>query len=405
MTREGSFVFDESGIHQNRVVNDEQGFTNELCCTICQGLLWKPVSCSSCQHLFCFQCIQKWLTFKPTSCPFRCSPYEEKRAPPSIHSLLNLLSIRCRNSLFGCTEILSYSSLENHETIECQFPSKSCSVCGKYILVNEINQHAAFCIPTMIPCSLCQCLIDQAVHQEHTNKCLQERMNYLINRVIPTPHGLEMPANGGVTIPQGNNNQAWFTVLQNQLQRWVGTMTDVELIDIEAVVQARHKNYITRIWSVFRLVALNRSRAIYILFCLLCGGVGNILGCFLLISVFIQHQVNKAMYRSFAFVILFSGLFCFSLPILLANFSDTWIILLTITSLTLWSSTCSDLPLEYYRLGFSSKFVSSIYFIYLIVFKIFLFVVRLYISYIPPYISAGCLAWSTIFVTYNLRFF
>ncbi|CAF1201952.1 unnamed protein product [Rotaria sp. Silwood1] len=224
MTDEENCFFEGIGIDQDRVVDDEHYVVNELCCAICQGLLWKPRSCASCQHLFCNQCIRIWLKFNPISCPFRCSPYEEKRAPPHIHSLLGRLSIRCRNSSFGCTKILSYDLLEQHETEECQFSTKQCNICRKYILISEIDQHQMFCMPTTIQCSICKCHVDRTVYRQHTIKCCIERLDRLIEQMMPSPDDFEMPENNTFTFPQELGNATGFTQLNNGLQRFLSLM-------------------------------------------------------------------------------------------------------------------------------------------------------------------------------------
>ncbi|UJR32671.1 hypothetical protein I4U23_020132 [Adineta vaga] len=131
---------EEEGIDPERIVNDHQQIAKEFFCAICQGLLWKPRSCGSCQHLFCTKCIRAWLKINPTICPFRCS---------------SRLTLHCRNSSFGCTEILSYDQLEQHQTTDCQFPTKQCRICQKYILLSLLDQHQTSCIPTSIECFLC----------------------------------------------------------------------------------------------------------------------------------------------------------------------------------------------------------------------------------------------------------
>ncbi|CAF2972842.1 unnamed protein product [Rotaria sp. Silwood2] len=405
MTSEENYFVEEKGIDQDRVVDDRHHVVNELCCAICQGLLWKPRSCASCQHLFCNQCIRTWLKFNPTSCPFRCSPYEEKRAPPHIHSLLGRLSIRCRNNLFGCTEILSYDLLEQHESVECQFPTKHCNTCGKYILISEIDQHKMLCIPATIQCFICKCFVDRTEYRRHTIKCCQERLDLLIEQMIPSPDDFEIPENNNFTFPQEHDNGTGFTQLYNQLQRFLSVMPKVNLVEFDAVVQARQQNCSARIWTMLRLILFNKSQAAQIMFILFWFGIGSVVGLLVCLYLFIQRQVAIAMCRSFVFIILFSGLFSFGLPVLLASVSDTWIILLTIVSLILLSSASPGLQLDYMQLDQSNKLLLVLYFISLLGFKLSVLMIRFYCSCIPSYITAGCLAWITIFVTFHVRRF
>jgi hypothetical protein len=400
-----NFFFEEQGIDPERIVNDEYQVANEFFCAICQGLLWKSRSCASCQHLFCNKCIRTWLQINPTSCPFRCTPYEEKRPPPYIHSLLGRLSIRCRNSSYGCTDILLYDLLEQHENVECQFLTKRCRICGQYILKNEIDQHQTACIPATIQCSVCKRFLDRPLLPQHTIECFKEKLNVLVEQIIPTPEELGILTDNLIAVPQEQGNENWFTRFNNRLQRFLAAMPQVNLIGLEEVAQARELNSWARIWTMLRLIWLNKSRAMQILFFLSCFGIGFIIGFLIATSLYIQNQVEKSIYRSFAFIILFSGLFSFSLPVLLASISDTFIIVFTVISLILWSSAFPNLPLHYIQVFQSSKVLLAIYFIVFIIFKLSLLMIRLYSRCIPSYISAGCLAWIMIFVTFHIRRF
>ena len=175
MFGEADSLFEDVGIDPERIVNDEHQVANEFFCAICQGLLWKAKACASCQHLFCQNCIRTWLQINPTSCPFRCSPYEERRPPPYIHSLLGRLAIRCRNSSFGCREILSYDALAQHEAGECHFRTKRCRVCGDDVLIEEIDDHQAICLSPFVRCFICKGNIDRNFLSQHVLQCIQGR--------------------------------------------------------------------------------------------------------------------------------------------------------------------------------------------------------------------------------------
>jgi hypothetical protein len=87
----------------------------EFFCPICSCLLWQPHSCGVCQNLFSEACISKWLQVKP-SCPYGCARYEDKRCSPQIRCLLSNVWIRCQSAQYGCTAVLSYDTLEEHQT-------------------------------------------------------------------------------------------------------------------------------------------------------------------------------------------------------------------------------------------------------------------------------------------------
>jgi len=130
-----------------RVTNLNNQHADLVYCPICSHILWKPVTCSLCENSFCFQCIQIWLferqeqiieqiyndnqikLFSLTRCPFNCSPYEERKCPSLLISILSKLTIECRNKSYGCREILLYEQLEKHENQFCQCKIIQCPGC------------------------------------------------------------------------------------------------------------------------------------------------------------------------------------------------------------------------------------------------------------------------------------
>lgn len=403
MFAEENVFSEEDGIDPERVVNDEYRVAKELLCTICQGLLWKGKSCASCQHLFCDKCIRTWLRINPTSCPFRCSPYEEKRPPPYIHSLLSRLSIRCRNSSFGCTAVLSYDALEQHETIECAFLTKRCQVCGQNLLISEFIEHQRFCQSTTITCSLCRQSINRTVFTKHIKECFQQKINGFFDEVLPLTDHPEIPLNNPTVVVQQQQNNNWLTQFNTQLENFAQRLPQVNLRGFEDVVRTRQQNVWLRSWSLIRLMWLNPSRIIHIFLPLICFAIGFLFGFLIAISVFIQNQVNQFVYRSFAIIIIISGLITFGLPHLLASISDIWIIGLTVISLLLFSITLPDLPIVYLKIYQNTTILLFLYTAALMTFESFLLLLRLLVWYIPPYISATCLAWSIIFMTFHIR--
>ncbi|CAF2157702.1 unnamed protein product [Rotaria magnacalcarata] len=403
MTSVENGSFEEEGIDQDRVFHDENNIANEFSCAICQGLLWKPRSCASCQHLFCNQCIRTWLKFNQTSCPFRCSPYEEKRPPPYIHSLLSRLSIRCRNSVFGCTEIVPYYLLEKHQNLECQFPSKQCDVCRKFVLVDDIDQHQQSCIPSTIQCFVCKCLVHRSSYQPHLIECFQQRLDLLIEEMTPEPDDLDTPVNHTFNFLPDYVNQPWLVQLNNRLQLFVAAMPKINLVGLEAVVQARQLNYYNRILAMIRLILFNKSQAAQILILLFCFGIGGIFGCFMCLCSIVQQHVRSAMLLTFSVIILFSGVLGFGLPMLLSSISDTGIILSTFISLILLSSACPELPLDCFQMAHGHTIIAILYFLIFLILKLYLLMIKFCFSFIPSYLLAACLAWTTIFVTFHVR--
>ncbi|CAF1275781.1 unnamed protein product [Didymodactylos carnosus] len=105
----------------------------EYLCTICHNILWKPVSCSSCENSFCSSCIQTWLTKQQNPvklCPFKCE-YKQKRVPPILNTFLSKLIFSCAFAQNGCQEQLNYDSIENHEQ-QCVYEQQQCPLCQQF---------------------------------------------------------------------------------------------------------------------------------------------------------------------------------------------------------------------------------------------------------------------------------
>ncbi|CAF1105991.1 unnamed protein product [Adineta ricciae] len=395
-----NFLFDndadeEEGIDPQRIVEDEHNIVKEFCCAICQGVLWKPRSCASCQHLFCKKCIRIWLTINLNICPFRCSPYEEKRAPPYIHSLLGRLTIRCRNSAFGCGEILSYDQLERHQTIDCQFSTRQCHVCGNFVSKDEFDQHQPICEPTTIECFLCKCSIEPKSWQQHMTSCLKRKFNFIVDEILP--------ANDPFLFQQEDNANNRFMQLNIRLQQFLSAMPKIDLIGYDRFIRSRQQNICLRIWSTFQLILHNKWQTAQIIMLLLCFGIGCMAGISFSLFLYTMKQLEILPYRSSAIIILVSGLLSFTIPSLLASVGNTSLIICIALVLMLSSLMFSDLPVEYFRIHISSIQLLILYIILFLLVELTLFFIRFYFDYLPPYISAGCSAWLVIFCTFQMR--
>ena len=98
---------------------------SEFICSICTDVVECPVQ-TPCQHLFCNECIRRWINEGNRTCP------EDRQAltvnalkPPSRLTLqfLNKLIIRCKNYNDGCRLMTTFEDviqLKEHETNQCQ---------------------------------------------------------------------------------------------------------------------------------------------------------------------------------------------------------------------------------------------------------------------------------------------
>ena len=399
MTSELILDVEAEHIARERIVVNDGLVPDEYFCPICDGLLWKPRSCASCQHLFCLKCIRTWLNKNMTSCPFRCTPYEERRAPPHIYSMLARLQICCRNAPFGCTHVLSYGSLEQHENTTCRFLTKRCRVCEQLVLVSHIDQHQKVCSPSVLQCPLCQCAVEPTLFQSHHEQCMQQRMNQLQEQNTELPNNMD----GTVALPQEPGNGDWITRGYNQAMADRVRVPTINLPGIQRIFQARQHGRIAQMWPTLILILLNLSTAPYILYILLFSGIGLVASTVILGALSLQTWVDASIYKAFAFIIVCSGLMGFSFPLLLPLVSDTVTISMLITGLIVLGSTNQYLNLNALEMSCSHIAIGSIYLAVIFVVKLALLFVRFYFFHVPPYVTAACLAWITIFLTFHER--
>ncbi|CAF3081195.1 unnamed protein product [Rotaria sp. Silwood2] len=79
---------------------------DDLECSICRGLLWKPVACQSCETSFCSTCIHQWLVKNPKQCPNRCEIFTERKCPPFVSKLFAQLKSASFYQSNGCNQLV-----------------------------------------------------------------------------------------------------------------------------------------------------------------------------------------------------------------------------------------------------------------------------------------------------------
>ena len=87
----------------------------QLVCCICANVFEDPTE-SPCRHVFCRECILRWLQ-EGNTCPICRSPLRLRDMKPSLPLLKNIigkLRIRCNYLEQGCTTIVDYKQLGNH---------------------------------------------------------------------------------------------------------------------------------------------------------------------------------------------------------------------------------------------------------------------------------------------------
>ena len=110
------------GFDLERFPNEEIG--SELICSICTGVLEKPLE-TSCQHLFCGECIQEWLS-RQKSCPYcrkNITTTDLRQVLPALKNILNKQKINCEYKSNGCKESVTIETLPKHLS-SCSYVNK-----------------------------------------------------------------------------------------------------------------------------------------------------------------------------------------------------------------------------------------------------------------------------------------
>ncbi|CAF1335258.1 unnamed protein product [Rotaria sordida] len=170
----------QTGVPFERIRGSPGFNVNNLECSICHELLWKPVACRTCETPFCSTCINQWLINHPNQCPNQCQIFAERKCPPFIVKLLSQLQIACFYQSTGCNEIISYEGLDKHE-IECNFQSQQCPGCQLQIIKEDFDNHISNCTSIELTCQDCKIVYKRGdADRKHTeNICLKEQIRQL----------------------------------------------------------------------------------------------------------------------------------------------------------------------------------------------------------------------------------
>ena len=350
---------DEEFIDRDRIVNGDL-VPDEYFCSICQFLLWKPRSCSSCQQLFCEKCIRIWLTNGNIhqTCPFRCQPYVNRPCPPSVQSLLSHLKIRCRNASLGCTQILSYDQLEYHENTECQYLTQKCIECHQFVLISKVREHQqtmGLCIPRPVKCIICQNDIPKVDFRDHFNICCQRRIEQLNTIRLFTRNMQRL-----------FNNQPQPIVHNDALSFLEQVAINIQLIEqqtrtsrfpsslkgIDRVERAREQNcsHLYHILIMLEFFILNWSKLPFFMCETTSGGLGAIfIIAFRIYSIFGIRMKQNFFFTS-SILMLVTYIMVYGCFILVQSVSDS-ILILCLIIVGFFIGCLGRIPLETYDLN------------------------------------------------------
>lgn len=131
----------------------------DIICFSCQGLLADPRVCDSCGEIFCLKCLENLSKCANKEC------FSEKTSYSlPMKKWLDLLfqtKIQCSNKDFGCSSVLDFQNLKNHEENECLGRILTCSneFCKEKMRFSQLEIHLKeLCEFKIIPCQNQGCI-------------------------------------------------------------------------------------------------------------------------------------------------------------------------------------------------------------------------------------------------------
>ncbi|CAF0901897.1 unnamed protein product [Adineta steineri] len=164
------------GLAPDRVQNQPGTNLEDVCCSICHGILWKPVACQQCENHFCSTCIGKWISNSRNQCPFGCETYNKRTSITFVNTILSRLQVVCSYESNGCREILPYDAIEKHKA-QCGYQFQECPGCLLSLLKKDIEQHTSCCELFELTCDDCKIVYRRCdASQSHTDIiCITEQ--------------------------------------------------------------------------------------------------------------------------------------------------------------------------------------------------------------------------------------
>ncbi|XP_028414696.1 spermatocyte protein spe-26-like isoform X1 [Dendronephthya gigantea] len=165
-----------------RMEKDEQGYderrfegtiSEDLFCSICQGVLRNPRTCHK-EHAFCHFCISEHLRHSHTcpECREHLTPETLKDPPRFMKNTLAALKIKCGYSERGCPGFVLLESLQNHVD-KCGFAPVTCKNegCGMEVNKRDKDLHEKdLCEFRIAKCHDCK---EIRASQEETKKTVE----------------------------------------------------------------------------------------------------------------------------------------------------------------------------------------------------------------------------------------
>jgi len=145
-----------------------------LKCIICDKVPIKALQCRGCDSIACASCIKK--RKGKNKCPTRCTNEKFLNLKKTVRNLLESLVFDCRNQKQGCSQLICYQNLTDHEN-NCEYSKIQCIHCATIFFKKEISIHIEKCSTTLVNCSHgCLDLIMKKDIEMHDKTCPLKRV-------------------------------------------------------------------------------------------------------------------------------------------------------------------------------------------------------------------------------------
>jgi hypothetical protein len=162
-------------IHTDRIICGKNINMNFLLCNICKNILWTPEQCRNCNLHFCKFCIN-FTRLKHKDCPSCITEYIKSPADHFLIEDLSELQIKCVYSYNGCTKVIPYDQIIQHEA-GCIYRERLCEECNEKILEKYHHTHIIICKNSITNSLYLDCNQIISYYQDKFNKLDKDNLN------------------------------------------------------------------------------------------------------------------------------------------------------------------------------------------------------------------------------------
>jgi hypothetical protein len=190
-------TFNGEGLDGDLICGDFKSMIHDISCMICMNVVFNPISCKTCQVMFCTLCINEWRKRNP-KCPSDCSYVEAPLATLS-KKLLAKIKLKCLNHTKGCKDEIFYEDYSSHINNKCDFVhykcnangcsfqannkmitmhikvcdyfDENCPYCFKQVVRKNLSEHIKICEFRTYECIYCSDLFTSSLLEKHKLEC------------------------------------------------------------------------------------------------------------------------------------------------------------------------------------------------------------------------------------------